>query len=224
MPAKLKVIPNKQREALAQAIAEATVARRAATKAREAKERSESMIATAEAKLGQAAEGIDHARNAQATQLAKAATSGKSPPTASATRTARLRETDARDTYEAAKAALATCEQTLADREYDLTKAQDQVAKAADDVIRAEAAHRVLKDAKAFQEKLIAARVALRYLHANNLLPEALMPEARTLLGFRAFPAWIGNIEYRQWEKHAEHQRWLTLHEELMKDADADVT
>jgi hypothetical protein len=73
------------------------------------------------------------------------------------------------------------------------------------------------------QEKLIAARVALRYLHANNLLPEQLMSEARTLLGFRGFPAWLGMIEPQRWEGHEAQHHWSVLRAELTKDADAPV-
>jgi hypothetical protein len=73
------------------------------------------------------------------------------------------------------------------------------------------------------QEKLIAARVALRYLHSNNLLPEALMSEARTLLGFRAFPAWLGMIEPCRWETHESHHHWSASRAELTKNADAPV-
>jgi hypothetical protein len=60
MTVKLKVVPSPQREALAQAIALATAARRAVTKAHEARTRAESMVATTEAKISEAA--VDIAR------------------------------------------------------------------------------------------------------------------------------------------------------------------
>jgi hypothetical protein len=121
------------------------------------------------------------------------------------------------------KAALETCEKTLAEHEHDLQKMQGHAATAADDVIRSEAASRVLKEARVLQEKLIAARVALQFMHSNNLMPEPLMREARTLLGFREFATWSGNVEYHFWNQHAEHQRWAGLHAELTKNADVDV-
>jgi hypothetical protein len=128
-----------------------------------------------------------------------------------------------RDTLDAAKTALTTCEQTLAEHEYALRRTEQPVAAAADDVIRVEAASRVLKEAKVLQEKLITARVALRYLHSNNLMPEPLMQEAKMVLWFRDFASWSGNVEYIYWNEHAEHLRWTALHAELMKDADVDI-
>ena len=223
MTAKLKIIQSKQRETLAQAVAVVTAAQRAATKASEAKERAESMVSAAEAKILEAAAQIEQARDTQAADLAKAATSGAKSRADSGTHNARIREACARDTLEAAKAALDICSKSLANREHDLTKAQDRAAAAADDIIRSEAASRVLKDAQALQEKLIVARVALRCLYNNDMLPEQLMQEAKTLLGFRAFPAWLGHLEIQRWEIHEAHRHWLTLREELMKDANAVV-
>jgi hypothetical protein len=205
------------------AIADADAARRAAMKARDAKERTIAMIAAAEAKLSQATKAIEKARDAQAAHIAKAATSGVTPRTDTGTREARIREADARDTLDAAKAALATCEQTLAEFEGQQRRTEEPVARAADDVIRVEAASRVLKEAKVLQDKLIVARVALRYLHSNNLMPEPLMQEAKTILWFRDFATWYGNVEYIDWNRHDEHLRWTALRAELMKDADIDV-
>jgi hypothetical protein len=90
----------------------------------------------------------------------------------------------------------------------------------------AAAAHRVAmkaRDAKAraqdmaaaAEEKLISARVALQYLYANNLMPEAFMAEAKNLLGFREFASWPGNAEYHRWDLHPEHLKWATLREAL---------
>jgi hypothetical protein len=223
MTAKLKVVPNKQRETIAQAVVVVAAAHRAATKAREAKERAQAMIVAAETKILDAGAGIEQARDTQAADLAKAATFGAKPRADSGMHNARIWEACSRDTLEAAKAAKEICEQTLADRDHDLTKAQDRAAAAADDIIRSEAASRVLKDAQALQEKLIVARVALRCLYNNDMLPEQLMQEAKTLLGFRAFPAWLGHLEIQRWEIHEAHRHWLTLREELMKDANAVV-
>jgi hypothetical protein len=139
------------------------------------------------------------------------------------TREARIREADARDTLDAAKTALTTCEKILAEHEYALRRTEQPVAAAADDVIRAEAASRVLKETKVLQEKLIVARVALKYLHSNNLMPEPLMQEAKTVLWFRDFATWSGKVEYIDWNRHDEHLRWTALRAELMKDADVDV-
>jgi hypothetical protein len=223
MVAKLRAVPNKrspEREALAQAIADAAAAHRVALKAHAAKERAQDMVAAAEAKLVQATAGIDKARDAQATTMAKVATSGGRMRADSTTRNARLKEADAQDELEAAKAALAQCEVPLAEHEYDL---QSQLSTAADAVIRSESASRVLKEAKVLQEKLITARVALRFLYAKNLLPEALMVEAKSVLWFREFATWPGNVEYHRWEEHEEHKRWAALYAELTKDADAEV-
>jgi hypothetical protein len=60
-------------------------------------------------------------------------------------------------------------------------------------------------------------------LHSNNLLPEPLMQEAKTVLWFRDFPTWSGNVEYIDWYRHDEHLRWTALRADLMKDADVDV-
>jgi hypothetical protein len=110
------------------AIADADAARRAAMKARDAEERAIAMIATAEAKLSQAMKAIEKARDAQATNLAKAATSRVKPRADTGTREARIREADARDTLDAAKAALATCEQILAEHEHALRRTEQPVA------------------------------------------------------------------------------------------------
>jgi hypothetical protein len=223
MIAKLKVVRSPQREALAQAIADARAAHEAAVKARDARKRANAMIVHAETKLGQATRAIERARDAQAANLAQAATSGVKPRADTGTREARIREADARDTLDAAKTALTTCEQTLAEFEGQQRRTEEPVARAADDVIRVEAASRVLKEAKVLQEKLIVARVALQYLHSKNLLPEPLMQEAKSLLAFREFASYWGNVEYYDWRRNDEYLRWSALHAELMKDADVDV-
>ncbi len=226
MAAKLKAVPNKrspEREALAQAIADAAAAHRVAMKARDAKARAQDMVAAAEAKLVQATVGIDKARDAQAATMAKAATSGAKPRAANTTREARIKEADARDELEAAKAALASCEVPLVEHEYGLQQSLTFVTSAADAVIRSESASRVLKETKVLQEKLVAARVALQFLYANNLMPEALKAEAKSVLWFREFATWPGNVEYHRWDLHPEHLKWAALREALAEDADANV-
>jgi hypothetical protein len=80
-----------------------------------------------------------------------------------------------------------------------------------------------LKETKVLQEKLIVARVALQYLHSNNLMPEALMVGAKNLLAFRDFASFFGNVEYYDWRRHDEYLRWSGLRAGLMEDADIDV-
>ncbi len=226
MVAKLKVITPKrssERESLAQAIAEAAAVERAVHKARDAKARARDMVSSAEAKLVEATAGIEKARTEQSNKVVKALKSGAVAPTDTGPRNARLKEADARDELEAAKVALASCEVALAEHEYDLQQSLILVTSAVDDVLRSESAARVLKEVRILQEKLIAARVALQFLERRKLLPEELAAEAKNLLGFREFPSWFGNVEFFSWEKYEEHKRWVALHAELTKNADASL-
>lgn len=162
MTAKLKIIPSKrtqERESLAQAIADAAVVERRAFKACDSKERASALVAGAESKLSEATSAVEKARDAQSRRAFKAIKAGADIAPDATTRNARLNVADAEDAVEAAKAALASCEDAFAESEDDLRRAQQHVVAAADDVIRTEQAHRVLQQAQMLQEQLLRARV-----------------------------------------------------------------
>ncbi len=228
MVAKLKAVSNKrspEREALAQAIAEATDVARATAKASEAVECARDIVANAEAKFVEAVAGIEHAKDAQARLTAKAATSGKPAPVGTAQSNARLTLQNAEDAREAATSALATCEDALAESEAELAYTRDIIAKCADAVIYSESAARVLKETRTLQEKLIFARVSLQHLYKISPEPDSspFKTEAKNLLGFREFASWPGNVEYFNWDREPATLQIAALREALSKNADAEV-
>lgn len=192
-------------------------------KAREAVECARDMLDAAETKFVEAVAGVERAKDAQAVSLTKAAKSGAMPKPDSAARNARVALQNAEDAREAATRALSTCEAALVESEYELKCAQDPIAKCVDAVLRTECAARVLKEVRILQEKLIVARVALQFLERRKLLPGEFAAEAKSILAFREFPSWFGNVEFVMWEKHEEGLRWAELHKALSKDADAEL-
>jgi len=227
MPRALKAaVPARrsaEREALAQVIADRDAAEAITHRARDAANRAQGLIAEAEAKLADAQAAVEKAREAQARRAVKAAKSGAAPPPDATARNARLAEADAQDSLEAARAASEACVAALVPHERDLEYAQRLVAKAADDVIRAECGSRLFRETEALQAQLIAARVALRYLLGNNQIPEPENKAANTLLGYRQFPSFYGNIEWADHDRHQTTVAWKEAREALMRDAGAPL-
>jgi exonuclease VII small subunit len=224
MAARLKIITPKRsgaRENLAATIIERDAVERICHKARDAAERANGLIAKAEERLREAQTSVEKAREAQARAAIKAAKAGKPPPAAAETRESRAREVDAQDALEAARAALEACEQTLAEHEADLQRANRDVGKAADDVIRSEVGARLLQETAMLQEQLISKRVELRHLLGANLIPEPENKAAETLLGFRQFPSFYGNVEHIDWSRHQSAEIWKAAREALLRDAGA---
>src|SRR5208283_4783169 len=102
---------------------------------------------------------------AQAEALAQAAgKAGGALSSVNGIRTARAAQTDAQDQLEAAREALASCEENLVSRERDLRWAQPALDKAVDAVIADEAGSRILKETQELQDALIGKRLELRAL------------------------------------------------------------
>jgi hypothetical protein len=223
--ARHKPARSEAREALASAIADLAAAERKAHQARDAKTRAGALVTQAEAKINAAKAGIEKAKDHEAANLTKAASAGTKPRAdGSIIRSARQRVTDAEDGLEAARAASIQCDEALTNAEQELKAEQEFVAALAGDVITAEAASRVLREAQKLQEALVNKRVELRtLLHARLIVDPDEKKAADYLLMFRGFPGTYFCAESVDWNKHALAVQWQQAREALMTNADAPL-
>ncbi|MGO9234772.1 MAG: hypothetical protein ACLP4V_12090 [Methylocella sp.] len=226
---KLKIVRkpparSEEREALAAALKDLKAAERKAHQARDAQERAEALVTTGEAKLNAARVGVEKAKDFEAANLTRAAASSVKPRAGSKIRDARNAEIDAADALAAARAALTQCETALRHAEQELKAEQEFVAALAGDVITAEAASRVLREAQKLQEALVNKRVELRaLLHAGLFVDPDEKKAADYLLMFRGFPATYFCTESVDWDKHALAAAWQQAREALMTNPDAPL-
>jgi hypothetical protein len=221
------------RAELRAAIAAATQVEHAVEAARSAVTRASGMVEQAQARLEAASAGAAKARDALADRVVVAAKSGAPAPDMSMG-AARLREVDAQDEFEACRSALTTCEAALAGSEAELVRAQKRVSLAADDVIKAAGAARLLKEAEAVQADLVNRRVVLRHLLREGLVGEAqVAPLWEFLFRNRELPGapplsvaglpggGMSSVEHQNWDAHAAATPWRQAREALQHDADA---
>jgi hypothetical protein len=121
---------------------------------------------------------------------------GETSPTT--LRASRAAELDASDEDDAARAALATVEATLPERETELLQAKKCVTAVADNVIASDVACLLLREAEAVPAELLARRVVLRHLSHNGLAGEAEKAVTRFLHDID-LPATYGMTVYQDW-------------------------
>ena len=121
---------------------------------------------------------------------------------------ARAAETDAQDQLEAAREALASCEENLRLRERNLSWSKPSLDKAIDTVIVSEANSRILRETQEAQERLIAKRLELRTILFGGQMDEEQAAEAKQLLYSHVFPGASGCTHFSIWDVHPATLKW----------------
>jgi hypothetical protein len=111
-----------------------------------------------------------------------------------------------------------------AEREIERTKRA--IDEAVANVLRSEApVGKLLADAKALQEEVIAARVVLRHLHRGGFVHA---DDEKAVFSFLfdtfVLPSTInGQVEHADFNRHPANGRWSAAVEALHRDADAEL-
>ena len=214
----LRSVPDGRRAELAEAISEATAAKTIEDAAVAAVGRAQASADGARTRLAAAKADIDRAREETAERLAEAARTGETAAPDLSTHDARQRALNVADELDAAKVAVAACQVSAADADYVAGKARKKLRAAAGAVLASDA-KRMLAEAIACQNDLIARRLGLRFL-VHEL--EIVDPEITSFLRNEyELPGTWGNIHYHNWSRHPASARWQAALDGLMADADA---
>jgi hypothetical protein len=216
------ITEKERRAALAEAIDAATKTGREVDDAKASARRAADLVAAADRKLKEAASAAAAARDQRASNIEEAARTGERPASVS-TREARSAEADAAEDLTIAKAALAKIVGSVPELERAHQKAQEQVSKLADDVIRACSISSLLNEARALQSQLCSHRLVLRYLDHEGLVRSSEHAEVHRFLFDRDLPGQWGQVEYRMWDEDAASHPWRQAREALTRDAGAPV-
>ena len=208
-----------EREALAEAIArhDAAVDRLAAVQA--AREQATQAQYDAKDAIRAAATAVEQSKVDAALVLTGAA------PGALSVKDARTKLQDCEDAIEAAISAggtlVASEKEAAAEVEYANTALEKSVAA----VVRAEApVAKMLAEAKALQNDLVARRVELRQLYNADLVAEDVVAEMRKFLLFEnTLPVGRGQVEYGNYDAHPAADPWKAVLQELRENADAPL-
>jgi hypothetical protein len=228
-----------RRKALADAVARAALLRNTVQDRTEAVTRARDFVTQSEARLDEATKRVADARQERADDLSAAATSGTAPASASTVRRARAAEVNAADELDAARAALAACENALQEAEDDLRRYEPGLVAEAEAVMRQEIpVAEILKEAERLQRDLENRRVALRYALSQGLIGDRALEEAvheflrsRDQLpaspGLRGIPGerpYLGaDVEFWAWDDHPIAIMLSELRIALTRDADAPI-
>jgi hypothetical protein len=215
------VTEKERRGALAEAIEAATKTGKAVDDAKAAARRGADLVAVADRKLKHAAGAAAAAREQRIRDVEEAAQTGGTPAPV-ATSEARTAETDAAEDLGIAKTALAKIVAEVPELERLHLKAQEQVSKLADDVIRACSISSLLNEARTLQAELCEHRLVLRYLEHEGLVRNSEQTDVKHFLVGRDLPGSWGQVEYKLWSESAELP-WRAWRQALMRDASAPL-
>jgi hypothetical protein len=238
----LKVAPpplprSPEREELAKAIKARNDTWTKVKRAHDALPRAKQMIVTAGDRVEAAAEAVAQAKEARRIALAVAAVESRTPEPDRTLAEARAEEAAAQDELEAATAALAEVEATVARFEAELQRTAHVVTALVDRVMAAASITHLLANARATQDKLIGQRAALRHLLASGFVTDAedqraivaLLTEplpncpAYTNAAGQRWPSDLIPPIGEAWGKHAAVAAYTTARAALLDDADAPL-
>jgi len=165
--------PAECRAALAQVIAAQTEAEQALAKARAAQSQATLNEKTARERLAACEAAAAKAKAEHITRCEQAARAGKPLPTSSRLRAANSEVADASEAVEAARTAGARISEQLPGLERELRRAQDRVAVAVDDRLRAESVLDFVAETRELMNKLVSNLSALDYRLTEKLVAES---------------------------------------------------
>jgi hypothetical protein len=192
-----------------------------------ATERARLLVAEARKNFNLATSALEEARNDRMAKLVREATGGEAPVIDRFVRQARDKQIAAQDELDAAKAALATIEQSAADWAAEAKRTKEWLEVCVNAVLSSEH-ERLFAEAQALQAELIDRRIGLQWIVHAMLLPRGPSLPLR-----RDIDSWLnrngddyipGEARHSpSWKSHPANEPWKAAREALMADATAPL-
>jgi hypothetical protein len=208
--------PPPERQDLAAAIARHAAALAEVAKIAAARDHAEGDVLACHAALKRAEEELVDARAQQGPRLAAAALGEDAGLSVGDAEVGQVISADDLNVARAIRDGLAKRADAAAN---EVEKAERDLAGAIADVIKSEAPlAAMLAEAKAVQEKLIAHRIALRWLERKNCIGARELLEVQRFLRSTSLPSGGGGEEYENWNGHPAADPWRRAAEALRSD------